>query len=148
MTFEEFKIKFVLWIQEEIEPVRNDGFPVCPYAKRARLTDKIQFINASVLVNDNLNMFDSNRYDIGICWLGENINIANCKEIIEEYNKKDTNLLYFISSPDSGFFTQNFTNCIFIQSKSDILEKRKYLHTTDYYKSWPQYYYETIVNGI
>ena len=90
MTFEEFKIKFVLWIQEEIEPVRNDGFPVCPYAKRARLTDKIQFINASVLVNDNLNMFDSNRYDIGICWLGENINIANCKEIIEEYNKKDT----------------------------------------------------------
>ena len=57
---------------------------------------------------------------------------------------ENPDLLYFTSTRESGHFVKNFTDCVFIQLKGDIMEKRKYLKNTKYYDSWPADYYKLI----
>lgn len=144
MTFELFKERFLKWTEDVIEAKKDDGYPICPFAKRARLLDKIQFINALTDVQAQLETFDKEKYEIGIAWLGDHANMESLEFELEPLRKKHPDLLYFISSTDSGYFAKNFTNCIFIQLRSDILEKRGYLHTTNYYDNWPKDYYKSI----
>ena len=60
--------------------------------------------------------------------------------------EKHHDLLYFTSTTTSGHFAKNFTDCVFIQLRDDLVEKRKYLHTTRYYESWPLDYYKLITS--
>ena len=143
MTFDEFKKQFLLWSEEKIEAKKSDGFAVCPYAKHARINNKVQFIDARDSI-DSINEFNDKIYEIGIAWLGDTADIDAVDQELESYRNNHENLLYFTSTPSSGFFAQNFTNCIFIQLKDDILEKRSQLHKTKYYDSWPEYYYKLI----
>jgi hypothetical protein len=56
-------------------------------------------------------------------------------------------LLYFTSTRDSGHFVKNFTDCVFIQLRGDIMKKRNYLKdNTTYYDNWPDAYY-TLITG-
>jgi len=58
---------------------------------------------------------------------------------------KNDNLLYFTSTRTSGHFVKNFTDCVFVQRKDDLLEKRTHLKdNTTYYDSWPIDYYKLI----
>lgn len=147
MTLEEFTNKFLAWTEETIEAKKLDGFPICPYAKRARLTNKIQFIDSR---DDTASFetFDKSRYEIGICYLGDDADISLIEPVLRELKEKNPDLLYFTSTPTSGHFAQNFTKCVFIQLTGDILEKRKQLHATDYYKSWPEAYYQSIISSV
>lgn len=144
MDFEEFTNKFLTWTIEKIEAKKFDGFPVCPYAKFARLNDKIQFLDGRDNVRLSLEKFDDQKYEIGVCWLGDDIDTDTVMPILNELSEKNPELLYFVSTPTSGFFAQNFTKCVFIQLKGDILEKRAALHKTSYYASWPAEYYQEI----
>lgn len=147
MTFEEFKIKFINWLIDEIEPTNKEtGFPVCPYAKRARLQERIQFIHIERGIYGEFLEFDPTRYDIGVAWLGEYVD--GIEDELKDLRKHNKDLLYYISTPTSGFFAQNFANCVFIQKRDDIEEKRKYLKGTTYYNNWPEWYYNEIVNGF
>jgi hypothetical protein len=56
-------------------------------------------------------------------------------------------LLYFTSTRSSGHFVKNFTDCVFIQLKDDILAKRQHLKSTDYYDNWPKNYYNKIMEN-
>lgn len=147
MTLEEFSNKFLLWTEEKIESKKSDGWPVCPYARRARLTDAIQFIDSR---NDvaSFETFDRDRYEIGICYLGDDADISLIEPVLLDLKEKNPDLLYFTSTPTSGFFAQNFTKCVFIQLANDITEKRDYLHTTNYYASWPEEYYKSIISSV
>ena len=137
MTFTEFKQKFLDWAVENIE---KKG--VCPYAKKARLENKIQFIDCPRGVYGEFLEFDDDNYDIGVAWLGEYT--SGIEHELDDLRKQNPHLLYFLSTPDSGYFAKNFTNCVLIQNKQDILEKRDYLKTTDYYNDWPEWYYNEI----
>ena len=144
MTFEEFCQAFLKWSEEIIEAKKFDGFPICPYARHARLNNLVQFIDARENVSD-LNKFDKEKYEIGIAWLGDNTDAVSTAERYCEYlSELNSDLLYFTSTPLSGYFAKNFTNCVFIQLKGDIMEKRSQLHNTKYYESWPAEYYKAI----
>ena len=145
MTFEEFCNSFLKWTEEVIEAKKADGFPICPFARKARLQNKIQFIDTRSNLNQ-LRLFDDQVYEIGIAWLGDDIDMDTVEQSIELYRQDNPDLLYFTSSTESGLFAKNFTNCIFIQKRDDIMEKREYLHTTKYYDNWPVWYYKLITN--
>lgn len=144
MTFEEFKEAFIEWTINEIESKKEDGFPVCPYARKARVDNKIQFIDASEEVS-NLRNFDQENFEIGIAWIGNtDYNVDTAMSLCEFYSQLNPDLLYFKSIPGSGYFTSNVSYCIFIQLKNDILEKRGQLLETKYYDSWPEEYFQEI----
>ena len=146
MTFEQFQDKFLKWTIEVIEAKKEDGFPICPFARKARLQNKIQFINALTNVSCKLQSFDKQNFEIGIAWLGDHCELDTVETELEILRKKNPDLLYFTSTTTSGHFAKNFTNCVFIQLRSEILEKREYLHTTKYYDSWPVDYYKLITD--
>jgi len=147
MTFQDFQDTFLKWTEEVIEAKKDDGFPICPFARKARLQNKIQFINATDEVYESLETFDKNSFEIGIAWIGEDVNMRIVDYALDRLRNKNKDLLYFISTTDSGYFAKNFTNCIFIQLYDDIMEKRKYLHTTKYYENWPEWYYKSITGA-
>ena len=144
MNFETFQMKFLEWTEKSVESKKSDGFSVCPYAKKARLENKIQFINAMSNTIDQLQSFDKEKFEIGIAWLGDNTDMQTVEYELEIMRQKNPDLLYFTSTPNSGYFVQNFTNCVFIQLQQDIMHRRQQLHTTKYYDSWPEYYYKLI----
>mgnify|MGYP001408650566 CR=1 FL=1 len=47
MNFDDFITKFIQWTEDTIEKPRSDldAQPICPFARKARLTKKIQFID-------------------------------------------------------------------------------------------------------
>ena len=143
MNFQEFQNKFLEWTENEIEAKKLDGFPICPFARKARLQNKIQFIDARDNLTQSYETFDKEIYEIGIAWV-DGCNMSEVETIIEQQMQKHNDLLYFTSTTTSGHFAKNFTNCVFIQLRDDLTEKRKYLHTTKYYDSWPIDYYKLI----
>lgn len=143
MNFQTFQDKFVEWIISDVEAKKIDGFPVCPFARKARLTNKIQFLDCRDNLKSDYQAFDKSVYEIAIAWVGDQ-DIDDVQIILDDLSKENPDLLYFTSTPESGHFVQNFTNCVFIQLKSDIVNKRSFLHTTSYYDSWPKDYYESI----
>lgn len=145
MNFQEFQNKFLEWTENEIEAKKLDGFPICPFARKARLQNKIQFIDARDNQSDTYETFDKNQYEIGIAWV-DGCDMDQVQSVIEQQMQKHEDLLYFTSTTTSGHFAKNFTNCVFIQLRDDLKEKRKYLHTTKYYESWPEEYYKLITS--
>jgi len=145
MNFQEFQNKFLEWTENEIEAKKLDGFPICPFARKARLQNKIQFIDARDNLIQSYETFDKEIYEIGIAWV-DGCNMSEVETIIEQQMQKHNDLLYFTSTTTSGHFAKNFTNCVFIQLRDDLTEKRKYLHTTKYYDSWPIDYYKLITS--
>ena len=143
MNFDTFVSTFLTWTESKIEVKKDDGFPVCPFARKARIQDKIQFIDARVNPSEQLLTFDKERYEIGIAWMGDSLDY-DIDELSEKMEKINPDLFYFSSTNKSGHFVKNFTNCIFIQLKHDILEKRQYLKSTRYYDSWPSEYFKLI----
>ena len=145
MNFQEFQNKFLEWTETEIEAKKLDGFPICPFARKARLQNKIQFIDARDNQSDTYETFDKDQYEIGIAWV-DGCDMDEVESVIEQQMQKHEDLLYFTSTTTSGHFAKNFTNCVFIQLRDDLTEKRKYLHTTKYYDSWPLDYYKLITS--
>lgn len=145
MNFQEFQNKFLEWTENEIEAKKLDGFPICPFARKARLQNKIQFIDARDNQSDTYETFDKDQYEIGIAWV-DGCDMDQVESVIEQQMQKHNDLLYFTSTTTSGHFAKNFTNCVFIQLRDDLTEKRKYLHTTKYYESWPLDYYKLITS--
>jgi len=145
MNFQEFQNKFLEWTENEIEAKKLDGFPICPFARKARLQNKIQFIDARDNQSNTYETFDKDQYEIGIAWV-DGCDMDQVESVIEQQMQKHNDLLYFTSTTTSGHFAKNFTNCVFIQLRDDLTEKRKYLHTTKYYDSWPIDYYKLITS--
>ena len=145
MNFQEFQNKFLDWTENEIEAKKLDGFPICPFARKARLQNKIQFIDARDNKESSYETFDKEIYEIGIAWV-DGCDMHQVENTIEQQMQKHNDLLYFTSTTTSGHFAKNFTNCVFIQLRDDLTEKRKYLHTTKYYDSWPIDYYKLITS--
>ncbi len=144
MTFDTFVSTFLMWTEEKIEAKKDDGYPICPFARKARIQDKIQFIDARDFSEYSLSEFNKEKYEIGIAWMGDKVDVQALEDLAKQMEELNPDLFYFTSTVGSGHFTSNFTNCIFIQLKDDILSKREYLKKSDYYSSWPEEYYKLI----
>jgi len=145
MTFNEFQTNFLTFVQTSIEPKKDDGFPVCPYARSARIKQTLQFIDARDDLT-TMTSFDPNAFQMGICWLGDLDDMSMVEKYCAQLGEENPKLLYFTSTRSSGHFVKNFTDCVFIQRADDLLEKRDHLHTTAYYDSWPVDYYKLITD--
>ena len=145
MTFNEFQTNFLTFVQTSIEPKKDDGFPVCPYARSARIKQTLQFIDARDDLT-TMTSFDPNAFQMGICWLGDLDDMSSVEKYCAQLGEENPKLLYFTSTRSSGHFVKNFTDCVFIQRADDLLEKRDHLHTTAYYDSWPVDYYKLITD--
>jgi hypothetical protein len=145
MNFDDFITKFIQWTEDTIEKPRSDldAQPICPFARKARLQKKIQFLDARDSL-DEIKTFDKEKFEIGIAWLGDIDDIDPVEKFCEDHMKANPELLLFTSTRDSGHFAKNFTDCVFVQLRGDILKKRKYLKTTNYYENWPAEYYKLI----
>jgi hypothetical protein len=123
-----------------IERKIDSKFPVCPYAKNARLSSKIKFVDSREKFTD----VPLDNFEIIVHWIGESFDKQYYDSLLKSLNKKNKNKLYFLSTTESGYFVKNFTNCVFVQDKNDILDKRNILHKLDYYENWPKEYYKEI----
>ena len=47
-------MKFLEWTENVIEQKKEDGFTICPFAKKARLDNKIQFIDCTIATSELL----------------------------------------------------------------------------------------------
>lgn len=147
MNYEEFKTAFIEWSINNVEPDKGDGWPVCPYARKARLNGEIQFMDGRDLSStiDVLETFDDHTYNMAVCWMGDECSVDEMRKISEFMESKHPEYYYFVSTETSGNFVQNFTRVLIVQIKADIENRRGKLKKTSYYHSWPQEYYREIV---
>ena len=146
MTFNEIQTNFLTFVQTSIEPKKDDGFPVCPYARSARIKQTLQFIDARDDLT-TMTSFDPIAFQMGICWLGDLDDMSMVEKYCAQLGEENPTLLYFTSTRSSGHFVKNFTDCVFIQRTDDLLEKRTHLKdNTTYYDSWPVDYYKLITD--
>ena len=76
-NFDQFKINFTDWMINKLEVNKEDGYPTCPYAKTARVQDKVQFIDCQGPTTDNILEFDPRTKMVGVCYFGNDVNISN-----------------------------------------------------------------------
>ena len=92
MTFEQFQEQFIDWTINFIEAKRDSGFPICPFARKARLQGKIQFIDARDLSLEKFREFDDTKYEIGIAWIEGN-DVDSIPDMLEVMHKENPELL-------------------------------------------------------
>ncbi len=84
MTFDTFVSTFLMWTEEKIEAKKDDGYPICPFARKARIQDKIQFIDARDFSEYNLSEFNKEKYEIGIAWMGDNVDVQALEDLAKQ----------------------------------------------------------------
>ena len=97
MTFDTFIATFLTWTESSVEAKKDDGYPVCPFARKARLQDKIQFIDARSFSEYELLTFDKERYEIGIAWMGDDVDSDAMETLAKQMEEKTPDLFYFTS---------------------------------------------------
>ena len=142
-NFEQFKINFTNWMINKLEVNKEDGYPTCPYAKTARVQDKVQFIDCQGPTPDNILEFDPRTKMVGVCYFGNDVDVT--KLDLNHIRELNPDLMYLTSTTTSGHFVQNISNVILVQIRSELLRRRASLHKTNYYDSWPAEYYKEIM---
>jgi len=147
MEFENFKSEFMQFTIDKIEVDKGDGWPTCPYARKARLNGDIQFMDGrnALYTQSALETFDKSQYKMAVCWMGDDRDLDEMDNIASRMSDMYPEHHYFVSTELSGLFVKNFTRIIIIQIKEDITSRRKKLHKTSYYDSWTKEYYDEIV---
>jgi|TARA_R110002050_G_scaffold91533_7_gene192093 hypothetical protein len=141
--FEQFKKDFTDWMIDQLEVNKEDGYPTCPYARTARVQDKLQFIDCSGSNPDAMLEFDPRVKMVGVCWFGDDVDLDTIN--LEQMKELNPDLMYLQSTKTSGHFVQNISNVILIQIRSELLRRRASLHKSSYYDSWPAEYYKEIM---
>ena len=141
--FEQFKKDFTDWMINQLEVNKDDGYPTCPYAKTARVQDKLQFIDCSGPNPDAMLEFDPRVKMVGVCYFGDGVDLDTID--LETMSELNPDLMYLQSTKTSGHFVQNISNVILIQIRAELLRRRASLHKTSYYDSWPAEYYKSIM---
>jgi hypothetical protein len=139
-------IKFISKKQDAI-----NGFPVCPYASRA----KYEIIDSTFYagVKHALDIIDN--FDIVIINVSdENFTSAQLDELVNQYNSnlKNENIWLFADHPEAytdinGIPTSNGKYAlVLVQRLDDLTAASDHLkQNTNYYEKWSSVYYDKIV---
>jgi hypothetical protein len=136
--FQQFKDKFIDWSIQNVEIKKPDGWLVCPYAKSARISNSIQFIDARNDLVKAIQSYDT-QYQIGIAWLGDSVSNQERQSIrkILASDAIDESIVCLLSAPDSRSTTvMAVSYYVILHSKSDFLKKRRYLFEQGYYENY------------
>lgn len=137
-SFKEFKEKFLKWSIDEVEPLQQNNYHVCPYATNARKCNAIHFIDGRVNFLKQIETFDASN-DIGVVWLGDNINVEKLTDKLKTVAENNPHLIYLWSTPSTSYIKQNFTNTIVIHKRSDYFRKQRTLYESGHYEQYPEY---------
>ena len=108
MNYEEFKTAFIEWSINNVEPDKGDGWPVCPYARKARLNGEIQFMDGrnTDKTLSVLETFDDDTFNMAVCWMGSDCPVETITEIANKASELHPQYYYFVSTETSGNFVQ------------------------------------------
>jgi hypothetical protein len=134
--FDKFKEQFIKWSIEKAEPIRENMLPGCPYAKSARKTNNLQFIDGR---NDMMSamLSYSNTIEMGIVWLGNDIDYEIAARTVKQISIEDRENIYFLSTANSGSIEPGFTNLVIIHKMDNYLIKQRMLYEQQYYDQYP-----------
>jgi len=151
------------WIKNYIEAKHefyDYKFPICPYAKSARLEgifDIKVFSSGNVkkFINDNIiGLTKDTKYTMrGLVMPPRTRWNFGVKRLINKLNNKLISQGYYIqfgtakmtNSKYPGFFNKGPYFVLLINKIDRILDGHKQLLKTDYYKDWPKEHYDAIV---
>ena len=147
------------WILEDLcKPVALlNNLPKCPYAKKALLDAKVKFYTASgdlnYVVKDITKHWNDKEIEVAVIHLDWKVSTQSMESIIKVYNNqyKDQDFLFLDDHIDveesiqDVDFSNGKYNILLLQRKSKIDDARKQLQKLDYYKNWPEDYYNEVV---
>jgi hypothetical protein len=136
------------------QPLLN-GFPPCPYAKKALVDNKVKCFKSSNYFNDICNMLDNwdNTYDVAICIVPDNTDETTFVKTVEEINNlylpKGFVCLEDHKNISEDFFDLKFNNgkynIILCQRTDKINQATMMLLDKGYYKNWSKEMYKNVV---
>lgn len=143
--FEIFKNNFIEWSLNVAEKIQENGIPLCPYAKSARVTGNIKFFDGRHDLKKCLVEYTGEE-DMGVIWLGDNSDKSAIESILDNQRKLFPNIIYFQSTPDTGHIGPSFTDTIIMHRMSDYLIKQRKNWEKGYYNQFPDYFKNKIDN--
>jgi hypothetical protein len=152
MDFVLIKTQLIEWLTSFVEkpnPALNN-WPPCPYARQARINNKILMVessikNLSAVVDESLAMFE--QYDVAVvCFDHTLISGEYCRQLAQSLNDKlmPLNFVLLEDHPDLVEYvagvTMNFGHCgLFVISPLDKLTAASnHIRTKGYYNAWSQ----------
>jgi len=159
MDFDHIKHLLLLWMKKFVEKPNSalGEWSPCPYAKSARLNNKIAIIscfakNLTEEVNENLSLLETSEVVV-ICFDHNDISASDCELLVEELNSKLMYDDYVIleDHPDSiesvSGVRMNFGECglFVIQKLSKLNEASNKLKSAGYYDYWDQKSLDNVV---
>ena len=157
---EAIKTQLVDWIKDFVEksnPLLNNWAP-CPYARQARIADKIEivFVDDPVhiicTVENSLYLLD-NKDVVIVCFDHTTVSSDTISDIVSAHNqvlmKKDYVVLE--DHPDANEIlngvTMNFGKCglLLVQRLSKLSTASDQLREKGYYNNWPEENYQDVV---
>ena len=152
MDFVLIKTQLIEWLTSFVEkpnPALNN-WPPCPYARQARINNKILIVessikNLSAVVDESLAMFE--QYDVAVvCFDHTLISGEYCRQLAQSLNDKlmPLNFVLLEDHPDLVEYVagvkMNFGHCgLFVISPLDKLTAASnHIQTKGYYNAWSQ----------
>lgn len=137
------------------QPLLN-GFPPCPYARKALIDNKIKFFKSSDYVNDICDLFDNwdEAIDVAVCVVPDEedsiLFVSNASKINELYLSKGFGVLEDHIKIPELFFNLSFNNgkhnIILCQRIEKLNTAAAQLLSKGYYDNWPKDMYDDVVS--
>jgi hypothetical protein len=160
MTHDEVVEKLLHWMTTFVEVPHPalGNFPPCPYARQARVNNKIEVIAARFgnlvnTINDNLQLLDHK--DVIVFWFNHNdVDPATLSTLVKAYNKIVMPCDYVVleDHPDALEFVSganmNFGYCglLLVSKLSKLNAAATQLRAKGYYHQWDSQALEEVVN--
>jgi len=132
-----------------------NGFPPCPYAKKALIDNKIIFCKSEDYVTDIPTMMDNwdDSYDVLVCIVPDDVDantfIKDVSNINNLYQNKGFVCLEdhkdIIEQFHSLSFNNGKYNIIVCQRSEKLKDATEVLQSKGYYNNWPKELYDDVV---
>ena len=145
------------WINEFLSKPQDllNGFPPCPYARKALVDNKIFFFKSNDYLNDIKSLFEdwNTDYEVAVCVVPDNVDkdqfVKDVASLNERYVSKGFGCLEDHKDLPENFYHLNFNNgkynIILCQRLDPINEASERLLEKGYYKNWSKEMYKEVV---
>lgn len=145
------------WITDFLSKPQDllNGFPPCPYARKALVDNKVLFFKSTDYASDIRKLFDdwNDEYDVAVCVVPNNVDkdafVKDVAEINEQYISKGFGCLEDHKDIPENFYHLTFNNgrynIILCQRLDKINDAAEKLLSKGYYKNWSKEMYDEVV---
>lgn len=159
MDFDLARKSVLDWVETFVEKSNPglNGWPPCPFARRARLEDKFHIREGSDFLTDAMEVVDNwdDTYDVIACVYDRSaFTVESLAEKVHHFNKKISlprDILLLEDHPDDSevvnnvILNQGTYILILFQRFSKVNDASVELKEKGYYNIWPSEYYDRVV---